>query len=179
MSASSIAKEIMQERQRQIEDEGYDAHHDSLHEPDVIATGGAFYALPEETTDWIKAKGVDLWPFDEHPKRKDRRRDLIRAASMIVAEIEQIDEAERKHSRQVTLKGRIEQITHALDQGEPADSILSEMKNRHGASFGFVNGTYRLRLDGIEATRTAGKKAVLRGWCAIAEVRLAMAKRNI
>lgn len=179
MSASSIAKEILQERRRQIDDEGYDADHDSQHGPDVIATGGAFYTLPEETTDWLKAQGVDLWPFDEQPKRKERRRDLIRAASMIVAEIEQIDAAKEKHARQVTLKGRIEQITRALDQGVSPDGILSELGRRHGASLDFVNGTYRLRLEGIEATRTAGKKAVLQGWCTVAEVRLAAAARGI
>ncbi|KZB51102.1 hypothetical protein AUP41_08330 [Thalassospira xiamenensis] len=161
-------KEIVQERQRQIEDEGYDAHHDSLHDPDVIATGGAFYALPEETTDWVKAKGVDLWPFDDQPKRKDRRRDLIRAASMIVAEIEQLDDTKKKSDRTVTLKANVERIKYALEKGQTAAAVIDVMVAEHGASIVFGNGTYHFRLAGLTVTRTAGKEAVLKGWCAAA-----------
>jgi hypothetical protein len=89
----NIIMEICVERNRQITVEGYDAKHDQQHEPGTLATGAAFYALPTETTNWIKAHGIDLWPFIDHPKRKDRRRDLVRAAAMIVAEIEDIDRA--------------------------------------------------------------------------------------
>jgi len=165
MSASSIAKEIVQERRRQIEDEGYNAAHDSLHEPDVIATGAAFYALPEETTEWVKIKGVDLWPFDGQPKRKDRRRDLIRAASMIVAEIEQIDQANNR----TALKAHVERIAYALEQGQTATAVIDNLVVQYDASIAFGSGTYFFRLAGVSVTRTAGKKAVLTGWCEAAE----------
>jgi hypothetical protein len=63
------------------------------------------------------------------------------------------------------LKGCVEQIMRGLEQGETADSILSELKNRYAASFAFAHGAYRLRLFGITTTRTASKEALLKGWC--------------
>ena len=91
VQSDAILDEIAAERTRQIRVKGFDQEYDRAHEADTLATGAAFYALPPEATAWVKSHGIDHWPFGDRPKRKDRRQDLIRAAAMIVAEIELID----------------------------------------------------------------------------------------
>lgn len=107
----SILAQIDAEREHQIRDNGWTPAHDDTHRHGELALGAAFYAAPVEIrammavpcgcrtamcphstfplTDWRPA-----WPFDNPPKRKGRRQDLIRAAGMIVAEIERLDRAE-------------------------------------------------------------------------------------
>ena len=88
--------EIAAERQRQIEKEGWSAKHDEQHSNGELARAAACYAMPQGFRD-LSIYGANtirttVWPWDLlWWKPKDRRRDLVRAAALIVAEIERLD----------------------------------------------------------------------------------------
>jgi len=80
---STVIHEIAAERKRQIEGEGWTPGHDAEHIDGELARAAACYAL-----------GIKLaqWPWDAGWwKPKGRRRNLVRAGALIVAEIERID----------------------------------------------------------------------------------------
>lgn len=103
----SVIEEVRQERARQINQEGWTYEHDDAHADGGLARAAACYAYPEVVTfaqEFLAAKGADgwklkmaglpRWPWDwSWWKPKGRRRDLIRAAALIVAEIERLDRA--------------------------------------------------------------------------------------
>ncbi len=80
--------EIAAERRRQMEAEGWSPDHDyHVHCHGELAKAAACYAAGGNLY-------KELWPFGTRWwKPKDRRRDLIRAAALIVAEIERLDRA--------------------------------------------------------------------------------------
>lgn len=88
----SIA-DVVAERRRQIDVEGWTPEHDDEHGRGEMAMAAATYAV----SDKVGTIGRDpyyalLWPWDESWwKPKDRRRDLIRAAALLIAEIERLD----------------------------------------------------------------------------------------
>lgn len=103
--------DVRDERQRQIDKEGYTARHDDAHSDGSLAMAAALYATPtllygyEELADRFQFK--DMWPwsavFDKRPadgnsllhnegmNTPERRRQLVMAAALIVAEIERLD----------------------------------------------------------------------------------------
>lgn len=98
--------DIAAERQRQIDKEGWTFEHDDEHEDGSLADAAACYAA---TTRAFKAEEIvgagyktftvysELWPksWSDHwfkPKR-NRRRQLVKAAALLVAEIERLDRA--------------------------------------------------------------------------------------
>lgn len=89
----SVIEEIAAERQRQIDAEGWTPEHDDGHVAGQLATAGACYALGDNS-DLTPELFQALWPWSpKWWKPKDRRRDLIRAAALLVAEIERLDRA--------------------------------------------------------------------------------------
>lgn len=87
------------ERRRQITEEGYTADHDDHHDFGELAAAASGYALkaslPPQDHRFGPRMPPPYWPFaDEWWKPVDRRRDLIRAGALIVAEIERIDRAD-------------------------------------------------------------------------------------
>lgn len=83
---------IAAERQRQIEAEGWTPEHDDEHDEGDLAKAAACYAAGEEVRS--TATGYALWPWDsDWWKSSDRRRDLVKAGALIVAEIERLDRA--------------------------------------------------------------------------------------
>ena len=96
MTLPYLINEIAAERQRQIEVEGWSVDHDDQHADGSLAMAAAAYAHPlSKTAKWLwpPSWSLDWW------KPKDRRRDLIRAAALIVAEIERLDRASAKGSK--------------------------------------------------------------------------------
>ena len=103
----SVLEEIAAERRRQIEAEGWTAEHDDQHTDGSLAAAAAAYAWAASLSDHARAKLADvesvwgwqlwrLWPRSwagAWCKPRDRRRDLVRAAALIVAEIERLDRA--------------------------------------------------------------------------------------
>lgn len=96
----TVLSEIAAERTRQISEEGWTPEHDDTHTQGEMATAAACYAYMASATDHQRAvverEGAPYrWPWSRlWWKPKDRRRDLIRAAALIVAEIERLDRAE-------------------------------------------------------------------------------------
>lgn len=99
----SVIDEIAHERARQVAIEGWTPEHDDEHLDGSLADAAACYAatsmiyrLHESSRPkYISTKiYMPAWPRSwarEWFKPKDRRRDLIRAGALIVAEIERLD----------------------------------------------------------------------------------------
>ena len=112
----SVLAEIADERRRQVTKEGWTPQHDDdEHGTDDLACAAACYALPDDMREMMLSKQRrapafrarfrtttthlwrHIWPFTEDWwKPKDRRRDLVRAGALIVAEIERIDRAKER-----------------------------------------------------------------------------------
>jgi len=103
---SSAASDVLAERRRQIEAEGWTAEHDDQHIAWELARAAAVYCMAaaldsadRAVMDEFGASGTParfraLWPWDsEWWKPKSRRRDLVKAGALIIAEIERLDRA--------------------------------------------------------------------------------------
>lgn len=87
-------KDIADERQRQIESEGWTPEHDDEHDNGDLAKAAACYAVGEEVRS--STTGFALWPWHADwwkPAPDNRRRELVKAGALIVAEIERLDRA--------------------------------------------------------------------------------------
>lgn len=96
----AVIDEIAAERKRQIEVEGYSPEHDDEHTRAELARAAACYALM--TSDigreaiYLHGRWEDVldlyWPFERDcMKLGGPRRMLVKAAAMLVAEIERLD----------------------------------------------------------------------------------------
>lgn len=110
-----IILEIARERERQMAVEGWTREHDDTHSRGEMAAAAASYAInhhahllpefanpnhinacegPTLHTTMVHANAV--WPWsNKWWKPKNSRRDLIRAAALLVAELERLDRAQR------------------------------------------------------------------------------------
>lgn len=93
--ATALA-DVAAERQRQIEQEGWDAQHDDDHAAGELALAGAAYVAHDQ----FPSHAHDIWPWSRMWwKPTTRRRDLVKAAALIVAEIERMDRAENNGAK--------------------------------------------------------------------------------
>lgn len=96
---SSAAIDVLAERDRQQDVEGWTPEHDDAHDDGEMAKAAACYA-------WISAQSNTLrdvfdgppptWPSEWDSwwwKPTTRRRDLVKAGALILAEIERLDRA--------------------------------------------------------------------------------------
>ena len=91
MSTESVIAEIASERHRQKTVEGWTAEHDDRHSDASMAMAASCYA----DADPYRGNPPLRWPWAlRWWKPTTRRRDLIKAAALIVAEIERLDRAE-------------------------------------------------------------------------------------
>lgn len=98
MSTTAITNEIATERLRQQTGEGWTTEHDDQHDAGELAAAGAAYAVnaadqlyPHSQGDGNNEQPI-MWPWSgDWWKPTTPRRDLIKAAALIVAEIERID----------------------------------------------------------------------------------------
>lgn len=82
----SPLQDIASERRRQIHEKGWTPEHDDTHDKGELVRAAICYADPSL---------VDaLWPFvGNFPLGSDRRASLVKAAALLVAEIERLDRA--------------------------------------------------------------------------------------
>lgn len=91
---SKAIQDIIAHRRHQVEVEGFGPEHDANYKNMELGYAGACYARPIYRDAEAKAENAPPigWPFDRvWWKPTDRRADLVKAASLIVAEIEAID----------------------------------------------------------------------------------------
>jgi hypothetical protein len=91
------ARDVLAERRRQISDEGWSLDHDDKHIRGELGAAAAAYAAPRREQTFSRT----IWPITwgrEWFKRvgrnddlRERRRDLVKAGALILAEIERID----------------------------------------------------------------------------------------
>ncbi len=86
---SPAIKAVIAERRRQIRDEGWTPEHDDTHASGEMARAAAFYTLYAEE----KPAGFGrIWPWTRNwCKPTGKRRNLVKAAALIIAEIERLD----------------------------------------------------------------------------------------
>lgn len=78
---------IAEERQRQVEVEGWTPEHDAEHTDDELAKVAAVYAAPGRLRSRVR-----IWPedWDFKPTPNDRIRELQKAGALIAAEIDRL-----------------------------------------------------------------------------------------
>lgn len=82
-----VLRLIQAERENQIVSHAYSVKHDTIWVNEELAQAAAVYAMP------IQKRRVVDWPFDMKFYRPENRVDeLIKAAALIVAEIERISQ---------------------------------------------------------------------------------------
>lgn len=93
---SRAAQDVLAERRRQVEAEGWTPEHDDEHDAGDLAIAGACYAAKAAGRGLHSSSSVPaLWPWEpECWKPANARRDLVKAGALILAEIERIDRAE-------------------------------------------------------------------------------------
>lgn len=105
VSLSAAARDVLAERLRQVEVEGWTPKHDDEHSTGAMAAAAACYALTAsaaatQSRYWIAKRAEacrSLWPWASvWWKPKDQRSDLVRAGALILAEIERLDRAAPK-----------------------------------------------------------------------------------
>lgn len=94
---SAFAMAALAERQRQIHGEGWSSYHDDDHDPGDLARAGAAYAAGAGQS-W--GEPPQFWPWDgPWWKPTDTRRDLVKAAALIIAEGERHDRNRKREPR--------------------------------------------------------------------------------
>jgi hypothetical protein len=92
---AAIMDQVLRERMRQIDGEGFGIEKDDEYVGGEMAMAAACYAM------FADRQGIvtpTQWPWSPAWfKQKSRRRDLVRAAALLVAEIELIERAEINH----------------------------------------------------------------------------------
>ncbi|MDT6960150.1 hypothetical protein QTN24_01450 [Cupriavidus sp. SZY C1] len=87
---SAAAHDVLTERRRQVEGEGWTPEHDDAHEGGELADAAA--ALVLEACDYRLA-ALQHWPWADAIKDASPRRNLVKAGALILAEIERLDRA--------------------------------------------------------------------------------------
>lgn len=101
--------DVIAERNRQISAEGWTPEHDDAHVGGELAMAASCYAELAASSDRRRSDhraGMAVftrWPWDRGWwKPKDRRGDLVRAAALIIAEIDRLDRAAARDLEQVS-----------------------------------------------------------------------------
>ena len=99
--ATAAARDVLAERQRQISAEGWTPEHDDEHDDSEMALAASWYAASPFIRYELDEKGLGFWPWSqEWWKPGDRRRELVKAGALILAEIERIDRAAMSASKE-------------------------------------------------------------------------------
>ncbi|UTV53982.1 hypothetical protein [Burkholderia arboris] len=87
---TAAARDVLAERQRQMQQEGATVEQDDTYTEAELPRAAAAYAL--SASGFSNAITLDFWPFStDWWKPTTPRRNLVKAAALILAEIERID----------------------------------------------------------------------------------------
>ncbi|MBU9461333.1 hypothetical protein KTE57_17320 [Burkholderia multivorans] len=88
---TDAVRDVLAERRRQIEQEGWTTAHDDAHLAGDLALAAACYAI-QASGRW--AQNSFMWPWPaEWWKPTTKRRDMVKSVALGIAEIERIDRA--------------------------------------------------------------------------------------
>lgn len=97
-SLTQAAADVLAERRRQVEVEGWTPEHDAAHKWQEMARAGIAYALcyAQPQPDWVRMDKhrtpPPVWPWEDRWwKPKGPREDLVRAAALLLAQLERDD----------------------------------------------------------------------------------------
>jgi hypothetical protein len=98
-AATAAARDVLAERRRQVDAEGYEPEHDDDHVLGEIGAYAAYYAMPPGVREWPATEtgyadtfGEAIVPDGWTPTPPgDRRRELVKAGALVLAEIERLD----------------------------------------------------------------------------------------
>lgn len=94
-SQTNAARDVLAERRRQIEKEGWTSEHDDEHAEGLACAAACYAAGSRRLMIEGDMADIEVWPWDESWwKPTNRRRDLVKAGALILAEIERLDRAE-------------------------------------------------------------------------------------
>ena len=114
------ARDVLAERQRQIEVEGWTPENDDAYQSGDIADAAACYAMTSPRMRGDRSAPFD-WPWvGRWWKPTDRRRNLVKAGALILAEIERLDRAAR---RSLAPDASLADRDFAIKDFGPADGI--------------------------------------------------------
>lgn len=90
---TNAAHDVLAERRRQVDQEGWTPSHDDAHATGDMALAAACYAVADNEN-YPLPEPPDLWPWDpDWWKPTTERRNLVKAGALILAEIERLDRA--------------------------------------------------------------------------------------
>jgi hypothetical protein len=103
-ASSDAARDVLAERKRQVEAEGWTPEHDNEHDEGELAAAAAAYAMTAVGTGKQDMRFVDIdlfvpeifpteWGANWWKPSDDKRRNLVKAGALILAEIERLDRA--------------------------------------------------------------------------------------
>jgi hypothetical protein len=97
LSEETAVQEVVAERRRQVEAEGWTAEHDDQHGRGELLAAAICYLHRRREQDMFgryETSAPAAWPWTLNWwKPTNRRRDLVKAGALILAEIERIDRA--------------------------------------------------------------------------------------
>lgn len=83
---------VLKERSRQKTEEGWSEGHDDEHDLGQLAFAAACYALSGAGVTGGHPAQIEFWPWeDDWWRPSTARRDLVKAAALLLAEIERLD----------------------------------------------------------------------------------------
>lgn len=117
-----ILYQIKEERTRQIEKEGFSIAHDDAHTNGEMALAAACYATAPSMVrierEWVPPDKPKTWPWHfSWWKPGFKRRNLVKAGALIVAEIERLDRIERAAKLALIDDRRTADIAAAIRKG--------------------------------------------------------------
>ncbi|UYW25733.1 DUF551 domain-containing protein [Methylorubrum extorquens] len=139
---SEAAKDVLAERRRQVTAEGWSPEHDDTHSRGEMAQAAACYALPQAQRHCLDTRDnrpilTHLWPWDQAWwKPGDRRRELVKAGALILAEIERLDRAAHPVGQSTGLRADLSEphaVFKAMHAGEIAKPTLDRLVQLYGA----------------------------------------------
>jgi hypothetical protein len=95
-ASSRAVVDVIAERVRQVTDEGYTPEHDDAHDDGTLSEAAAVYVLDALDYGTQTTGNLAIWNAwgVKWFKPKGLRADLVRAAALIIADIERLDRAE-------------------------------------------------------------------------------------
>lgn len=125
-ASSSVVDDILTERHSQIFGHGFDRERDDQYTRNQLPLAAAAYLVHGTRAERCRAEFADgqthlvpdAWPHDWDtlhfkPNSEDRRRDLVKAAALVVAEIERIDRARKGQDQ---LETAVKNLGYSFDE---------------------------------------------------------------